>query len=389
MTEATAAALRAGLYVHVPFCSAVCPYCDFAVRRDAPELHDRWVDGVLREARDFGARHGLVFDTVYLGGGTPSALAPARLERLLAGLHEHLAVATAAVLHLEANPEDVEASTLAAWRDLGAAFLSLGVQSFEDTELRFLGRRHDGARARAALAAALESGIPTVSADLIFGLPDQNARSWRRNLEQVVAASPQHVSCYQLTVKEGTPFHRRVAAGRWRELENEVQADLLALTHRMLGDHGWSAYEVSNFARSPAHRSRHNLGYWRREPFLGLGPGAHSFDGVVRWWNPRDLGAWLQKVELGRDPREEEERPSAAQAVLERLMLGLRSDEGVALSGLGWDLATARASLLRRWQEEGLLRLDEGTLRATSAGWAIADALARDLAPDDDVSDIL
>ncbi|MEZ6197666.1 MAG: radical SAM family heme chaperone HemW [Planctomycetota bacterium] len=372
----------AGLYVHVPFCSAVCPYCDFAVRRDDPARHASYVEAIATEAarRDFDGP----FDTIYLGGGTPSALGPAALSALVASLRTRPGGADA-MLHMEANPEDVNEESLALWRDLGVRFLSLGVQSFRDDELRFLGRRHDGREAREAIGRARSAGIPVVSVDLIFGLPDQDEGRLRESL--AVAADLDHVSAYQLTIEPRTPFGQRARRGALQPASDETQGRLFEVLHSGLAEVGLSAYELSNFARSEATRSRHNPKYWEHLPYLGLGPGAHSFDGRRRRWNLPSLTAWETDLETGGEGEEGSEVLTPLDLARERLLLGLRRPEGLDLAGMrdhyGWDLDERRGPALDRGIREGWWSRTDGRLRPTLAGMAIADALARDLAPDD------
>ena len=364
----------------MPFCTSVCPYCDFAVLIAGEERRASWADGVVEEARLYEDL-GFVFDTVYLGGGTPSCTAPGRLAAVLEGVAESVDIVPDAEVYLEANPEDVSSVAAAAWRDLGIAMVSLGVQSLDDRELAFLGRRHTADQARRAAEVLLESGFHTVSLDLIFGLQGQTAVSWRDQLEQAVALGADHLSCYQLTFHEGTVLGRRKDQGLVRELGDDEQAELFDLTHELLADAGYRAYEVSNFARSPAHRSRHNSKYWDHTPYLGLGPSAHSFAGGRRWWNRRKLRLWRAALDQGQTPVEGEELLSDDQLLLEAVMLSLRTPDGIdlALVGerFGLDLLAANAEVVDRWQSTGHLVVEEGHIRPTVRGLAIADSLAR------------
>ena len=364
----------------MPFCTSVCPYCDFAVLIAGEERRASWADGVVEEARLYEDL-GLVFDTVYLGGGTPSCTAPGRLAAVLEGVAESVDIVPDAEVYLEANPEDVSSVAAAAWRDLGIAMVSLGVQSLDDRELAFLGRRHTADQARRAAEVLLESGFHTVSLDLIFGLQGQTAVSWRDQLEQAVALGADHLSCYQLTFHEGTVLGRRKDQGLVRELGDDEQAELFDLTHELLADAGYRAYEVSNFARSPAHRSRHNSKYWDHTPYLGLGPSAHSFAGGRRWWNRRKLRLWRAALDQGQTPVEGEELLSDDQLLLEAVMLSLRTPDGIDLAlveeRFGLDLLAANAEVVDRWQSTGHLVVEEGHIRPTVRGLAIADSLAR------------
>jgi oxygen-independent coproporphyrinogen-3 oxidase len=328
------------------------------------------------------------FDTVYFGGGTPSQLPSEQLDRVLDACRTHLRL-EAPVIHLEANPEDVTPQACAAWRALGIRFLSLGIQSFDDGALRFLGRRHTGAGARAAVETALAAGIGTVSVDLIYGLPDQSEEALRRDLEAAVALGPGHVSCYQLTIHPRTRFGVNASRGELRELPEASQATLFDLTHRVLADAGLSAYEVSNFARSPEHQSRHNRKYWDHTPYLGLGPSAHSLaieDGGAarRWWNERSTPRWERRVAGGERPVEGEETLGPRQLATEALMLGLRTTNGIDLDRFlaryGVDLVGSNPALVERLTAEGRLQLrrsPEGPRLVPSlSGLAVADGLA-------------
>jgi oxygen-independent coproporphyrinogen-3 oxidase len=377
-----------GLYLHVPFCSAICPYCDFAVLTGGRARRARFVEHLLAETELWSGSPFAGCDTVYLGGGTPSALLPEELARVLAAARERLGVAPDAWISLEANPDDVTPEALAAWRAMGVRTLSLGVQSFDPEALVFLGRRHDARQARESVERALAAGFDTVSIDLIYGLPEDapgaGPAAWRRTLAEATRLAPHHISCYQLTIHEGTPFGFRQARGALTELPEPAQADLFTFTHRFLAAAGWPAYEVSNFARAPEHRSRHNRKYWDHTPYLGLGPSAHSFDGARRWWNERKLPGWERRVAAGERPIAGEETLDREALALEALMLGLRTVDGVDLDVLrdryGMNLQVGNAQLLDRLAAEGLLELSAGHLRPTLSGLAVADGLARALA---------
>lgn len=386
----TSAVRRPGLYVHVPFCARICPYCDFAVTRGGQERRAAFVRALVREvtlaAPVWRERAGAEpFDTVYFGGGTPSLLDPGEVEAVLGALRERLPVAPEARLFLEANPEDVTPERLAALRELGVATLSLGVQSFDPAALKLLGRRHRPEDARRAVERALEAGFPTVSVDLIFGLPAaaQGADALRRDLETVVALGPHHVSCYQLTIHEGTPFARGVERGVIRELPDPAQRARYELVLEVLAASDYTPYEVSSFARASEdgadHRSAHNRKYWDHTPYLGLGPSAHSFDGRRRWWNERDLGAWEGRVRAGEWPVAGVEGLGTEELALETVMLGLRTADGVDLARFrerfGVDLVARNRELVEALAADNLVEVAEGRLRPTLRGFAVADGL--------------
>jgi putative oxygen-independent coproporphyrinogen III oxidase len=382
--------------VHVPFCSTICPYCDFSVVTSASPARARFVERLETEtvlaARDW--RHPQPFDTVYFGGGTPSQLTPEELGRVLDACRTHLAFDTPWVF-LEANPEDVTADACAAWRRLGVRTLSLGVQSFSDEALHFLGRHHSAQQARTVVEIALAAGFDTVSIDLIFGLRDQTSEDWRRELAAALALGPQHLSCYQLTIHPNTRFGVQAREGRLAELPEEGQADLFELTHRYLADAGWPAYEVSNFARSPEHQSRHNRKYWDHTPYLGLGPSAHSFAAADaaqgntasarRWWNEQRTPHWAKRLAAGERPVESQEVLDSQSLAAEALLLGLRTTAGIDLDDFrvryGVDLLAANDRLVGRLVEEGRIVMrddaqDGHWLVPTLSGLAVADGLA-------------
>lgn len=378
---------RPGLYLHIPFCSAICPYCDFAVLTGGPEARARFVESLLEEFRMWRSDRDLFpeIDTIYFGGGTPSALAPEQIARILDAAREDLSIQEDAGVFFEANPEDVTPESARAWRELGVRMLSLGIQSFDAEALRFLGRRHTPEEARRSVEIAREAGFEIVSIDLIYGLPDQPPEIWRRTLVEAVALRPDHISCYQLTIHEGTPFGFRLARGKLAELPETAQADLFLSTHRFLADHGYPAYEVSNFARSPEHQSRHNRKYWDHTPYLGVGPSAHSFSGLAgrrRWWNERKLKPYQIRIGAGERPVAGSEDLTAGDLAVEALMLGFRTAEGIDLAMFrqcyGVDLPERNARLIDRLEREGLLRADGSRLLPTLKGWAVADSLARD-----------
>jgi oxygen-independent coproporphyrinogen-3 oxidase len=381
-----------GLYLHIPFCSAICPYCDFSVLKAGVPARKRFVDHLIAEvpltAREW--RDPRPFDTVYFGGGTPSLLPADDLERVLGACRSHLALATPAPwIFLEANPEDVTPDACTAWRGLGVRTLSLGVQSFSDEALRFLGRRHSAKQARAAVETAQAAGFDTVSVDLIFGLPGQTAEAWRRELATAVALGPGHLSCYQLTIHPRTRFGVAAKRGQLSEMPEGEQAVLFELTHRFLAGAGYSAYEVSNFARSRDHESRHNRKYWDHTPYLGLGPSAHSLatadasalPTARRWWNELRTPRWESRVAAGVRPVEAEECLGPKALATEAVMLGLRTTAGIDLDEFktryGVDLLATNDALVARLVAERHLAVQGGQrLAPTASGLAVADGMA-------------
>ena len=379
----------AGLYVHVPFCSQRCVYCDFyfvTTRRDE-DAFARAVEteaGILgREFRDVGP-----LGTLYLGGGTPSLLSPDALARVLQAAHDHFDTSALEEVTVEANPEDLGGAGGAAWlraaRDLGVTRLSLGVQSFYDDDLAFMNRAHDAGQAEAGVEAAVAE-IGDVSVDLIFGIPDQPFEHWGANLEKAVRLGATHLSTYGLTVEEKTPLFKMVERGGVVPEGDEALRDRYLFTHRYLEERGFEHYEVSSFAR-PGRRSRHNEGYWTHRTTLAIGPSAHSFwretrSRAWRWADVANLGRWQGLLEAGAQPVEWREHVGPDELADEAVLLGLRRlKEGLAFGALerdyGVDLLADKAAELAALERAGLVETDARRVRLTPDGAAVADAVA-------------
>ncbi len=369
--EALADGEAPGLYVHVPFCRTKCPYCNF-YSTTAAGGERRWLDALAREAElrrgDFAP-----FDTLYIGGGTPSVLGQEEISRLVSGLRRAFELTGDCETTIEANPDDVTAERLGLWRDLGVTRLSLGVQSFDDEVLRRLGRRHDASAARAAIALARQAGFDNVGIDLIYGADAGTGRSWTRTLEEAIEQAPEHISCYELTIEPGGDIGGRRATGALRSPGERAARRLFLDTSATLRSRGYVHYEVSNFARGASLVSRHNLKYWRRAPYLGLGPAAHSFRDERRWWNVRSLDAYLDALERGREPVDDSEILGESERRLESLSLGFRTAGGVPLEALRqhprWE------ETLDRLVRDALVTVEDGRAVPTIEGFCVADRL--------------
>lgn len=361
------------MYAHVPFCRTLCPYCDFTIARSDPDAHAGLARALLGEWRRRGG--GLRPRTVYFGGGTPTEL-PAEL---LTGLVRELCAAgTAVEVTVEANPESATPATLRALRSAGVTRLSLGVQSTRAHLLELLGRGHGAGGARAAFDAAREAGFDSVNVDLMFGLPGQADADWAGTLDEVLAWRPDHVSAYALELNPRVPMARRIESGRVAPLsEQQAGRHYEHLCARMRGA-GWRHYEISNFCL-PGHESAHNLGYWQDRPYLGLGPGAHSFDGRDRSWNVRPHRVYARRIEAGGDAEEGRETPTPEQRRLERLFLALRTAGGVELGSLGPG-AEAAAGKWAGLQDTDRVTCAAGRLSLTEAGFWYSQTLTADLA---------
>ena len=394
----------AGIYVHIPFCKSRCKYCDFYSTTQL-RRRGKYVDAVIEEwamsqeitktdktkqnllcatcaqntqsSNTDDARRVVptalatqVIETIYIGGGTPSLLEVEDLRRLLGVLP----VESAREVTIEANPGDITHEKARAWRAMGVTRLSIGIQSFNDDMLRLIGRRHTAEQAREAVRIAREEGFENISADLIYGLPHamRNAAMevLRRDVEELLRQEVEHISTYCLSYEEGTAMTRMLERGEIEEVDEDTENRMFDYIVEQLTKAGYEHYEVSNFAR-PGRRSRHNSNYWNDTPYIGLGAGAHSYDGVHRYWNPSDIDLYI-KGALAHDFQREQETLTNEQRHTERVMLGLRTAEGIAQS----DVDEAKAlPYLRR----GLLRTEGNRLVATTEGYHILNRIIEDL----------
>lgn len=360
-----------GLYIHVPFCRRKCNYCAF-FSVPSSTLIPRWIEAIRKEASTFQGRYGL-FDTLYLGGGTPTLLDPDGLNRLMNHIHFSFDIAGDGELTIEANPSDLSYEKAIVLRDLGFNRVSLGVQSFNDKILSFLGRRQTAAENETALATLRKVGFENISMDLIYGIEGQSLGDWKETLKRAEAFSPEHLSCYQLTIEKKTPFWRLKEQGKLHTLREEKEATFFFETAEYLENKGYCHYEVSNFARRPTLASRHNQKYWHHVAYLGLGPSAHSFLDDRRWWNISSLRRYVESLENGRSPVVDHESIDEEKRRLEAVALGLRTQEGVLISSLPDTEKTRKA--VGFLEEAGYLRAEKGRLRPTRDGFLVADHL--------------
>ena len=367
------------MYVHAPFCARRCCYCDFAVEVDRNPVGSRWLAVIGKEfdtlCRSGEAPLAPVLDTLYVGGGTPSLLEP-RFIAGLAGVIGHGRLANPGLeWTVEANPESFRERTAAEWAVAGVNRISFGVQSFDPGALKWMGRLHSPADAKAAVARARAAGVANLSVDLIFGLPDNVPRSWADDVARALEFAVPHISLYGLTVETGTPLHRAASEGRAPMPAGDRYRDEYLFAAETLANAGYEHYEVSNFAL-PGFASRHNRACWRGAPYLGLGNGAHSCYGAHRWWNERDWAAYAKRVDESGRAVAGEEALSAGQVRLEALWLGLRTAEGLEEAEMG---SSARPTL-RRWEAARWATRSSGRTRLTPEGWLILDDLTLELA---------
>ncbi len=382
-------AVKFGIYIQVPFCQTKCTYCNFHTGVFAQSLYAPYVNAVCRELADHGALYRAariavpaedgsepVVDTVYIGGGTPSLLDPAELARILETLRASFCCRLDEVT-LEADPETITSEKAAAWRAAGINRVSLGGQSFNDTELTAAGRLHRRADLFNAAHCLREAGFENISFDLIAGLPHQTAASWEDSLGQLLRLRPAHVSIYLLEIDEGSRLGREVLASGHRYSagalpDEDAMAEFYERARELLAPEGYEHYEISNWAL-PGFRSRHNLKYWRREPYLGFGAGAHSFKGGERWANAHDPAAYVAAIEAGHLPAEQKQVVSPQQALEEELFLGLRQLEGIDLPRIEKQYNASLWTRLEPLRQAGLVEFDGTRLRLAASRLAVAN----------------
>jgi len=370
-----------GLYIHIPFCRSKCNYCSFYSIPDR-KLVPEFTDAVCGEMEMYSGEFG-EFDTVYFGGGTPTVLGSESLNKIVKAIYKNFKISGDTEWTIEANPTGLEPGFLSTLIDTVFNRINIGVQSFNDDILKFLGRLHNAGEARKAIKDARSAGLKNIAIDLIYGVPGQDMACWMETLEQAVGLSPEHLSCYQLTIEKGTPLGRRLAAGEISIPDEDLQYEFFMTTSEFLQRNGYVHYEISNFSRRLEFASIHNQKYWEHIPYLGLGPAAHSFSGSQRWWNYSDISIYIDKLARGKSPRENSEQIGPAEICLEMLGLGLRTRKGICLTDLeqtrGRPLASKELDLLKTLCGGGYANLCDGWFRPTLKGMAVADRLALEI----------
>jgi oxygen-independent coproporphyrinogen-3 oxidase len=369
------------LYVHIPFCARICPYCAFYKDLLDRSQTGRFCEAVLREvdlhlggaisesSRRLESRPSLVPSTIYFGGGTPTALTTSQLEFLLGGFRERLDFSMLVEWTLEANPGSVSASKAALLRKFGVNRISLGVQSWDDNLLKLLGRDHSRPQAEESIRILRDAGFSNINVDLMFGLPGQTIDQWRATLEKTVALQPEHISAYCLTYEEDTEFFLKHSRGEFRQ-DSDADAEFFELAISILADAGYEHYEISNYAR-PGFQSAHNRAYWAGQDYLGIGPSAFSTRGLERWQNVCDYRAYADRVLAGQSPMASTETLTPEMKRAERVALSLRTGDGVSVSDL-----ENFAQQTNEFVTLGLLRHSDGKFVLTKKGKSLADSVA-------------
>jgi len=371
----------AGIYLHIPFCRQACHYCNFHFSTSLHRKND-FVGALLKEMearKDYIA--GAPVDTVYFGGGTPSLLSEDELARILDRLHALFPISPNAEITLEANPDDMAAQqSLESWKQRGINRLSIGVQSFFDEDLRWMNRVHNAAQAADSIRRAQDAGLENISIDLIYGTPGLTDSRWEKNVALALDLSIPHLSCYALTVEPRTALDKMIRQHKKADVSPDDQARQFLLLVDWLHSAGYEHYEISNFSL-PGHRSRHNTSYWQGKPYLGLGPSAHSYDGVsTREWNAANNAQYIDASPL---PPSEKELLSPTQQLNEYIMISLRTMEGADLAYVSERFGADKADVLQRqsarYIREGSLTGTNGRLILSREGKLLADGIAADL----------
>jgi oxygen-independent coproporphyrinogen-3 oxidase len=374
--------MNGGIYVHIPFCVKKCPYCDFYSITDL-SLSSRYLRALTAEIQHFHSDY-LNFDTIYIGGGTPSVLSPDDISRILEAIFQRFHILKNPEITIEVNPGTVSLEQFKRYRQAGVNRLNIGIQSFQEKNLAFLERIHSAKEAKLAFERARRAGFDNIGMDLIYGLPEQSKENWLYDLEQAVQMRPDHLSCYMLTCESGTPLHRNLQSGRYHPLNDRMVRALFDLTMDYLKAHGYLHYEISNYARktgkdSPSRMSRHNLKYWTFAPYLGLGAGAHSFIEPQRSWNYSNVERYIRNLESGQPPVEEAEVLSSEQLITEAVYLGFRTIRGIDLGEFkqkfGLDFLQVFKETINELENEGLLQKQPDHIALSRKGLAFLDSV--------------
>ena len=358
----------AGIYIHIPFCKSRCKYCDFFSTTHL-EKQAQYVDALLMEMHDRLPNNPYPISTIYIGGGTPSTLQVEHLRAIVEAIRRE-AKGERQEITLEANPGDITEEKARAWRAMGINRLSIGIQSFEDALLQLMGRRHNAEQARQAVAIAQAAGFDNISIDLMYALPSQTMEQWKKDVAQALQLGVQHISTYGLIYEEGTALTTLLDHGVIEAVDEDTEMQMYDYLVEQLTKHGFEHYEVSNFAL-PDRQSRHNSSYWNDIPYIGLGAGAHSYDGKVRSWNISNLDTYIEQA-MVHDLQPEKEVLTDEQRHTERIMLGLRTNKGVAIA----DIDPHKA---QHYIQQGLLKQKGTRIVATTKGFHILNRIIEEL----------
>ena len=380
----------AGIYIHIPFCIKKCPYCDFYSITDQ-SLKQPFVEALIQEMQMVSS-HPLVCDTLYFGGGTPSVLKAKNIEHIIENAYRLFNFLHDTEITIEVNPGTVTSEKLKGYQSVGINRINIGVQSFNDEILDFLGRIHSSNDADLTIRGARKAGFDNIGIDLIYGIPGQTKKTWLSDLRKAVEFESEHLSCYMLTYEKGTPLDRERRQGKFKPVAGSLLAELFETTMEYLTAHGYVQYEISNFAKNASRISRHNFKYWSFSPYLGFGPSAHSFIEPRRYWNCRSVKKYIENIKEGRVPIEEKELLSKEQRMMEMVYLGLRKTDGIdidAIDGnLGINFYQMFAEKIKQLEEDGYIHqiMPENRCTLSRKGMLFLDSIASMFMIDDSLS---
>jgi len=370
-----------GIYLHIPFCKQACNYCNFHFSTSL-RYKSELVQALVKEvALQKPFLEGETVETIYFGGGTPSLLSTEEVQLLLQTIYREYNVTPGAEITLEANPDDITAEKLQAWKGEGINRLSIGIQSFFEEELRWMNRAHNAGQAERCIELSLASGFQNFSIDLIYGSPLLTDAMWQQNVQKAVDYGITHLSCYALTVEEKTPLHKLISTQQKQPVDSDKQARQFLLLMQWLKSAGYEHYEVSNFAL-PGFRSKHNSAYWQGKKYLGLGPSAHSYNGRFRMWNKAANSLYIRSITDGILPQEKEEL-TPTENLNETIMISLRTAEGLDLQRVakqfGEDKKATLEKGIQKHLSQNLLIRNGERVQLTESGMLMADGIAADL----------
>lgn len=382
-------AMKAGFYLHIPFCLKKCGYCDFYSVINESSLIDKFLNLSQQEIK-FYADHPIFsqceFQTVYLGGGTPSILSSGQIAELVNKVQSNFQLPDSYEFTLEANPETLSVEKLKEYRSIGVNRLSIGVQSFSDEELKILNRIHDSNQALNSIRWTRKAGFDNINLDLIFAIPHQTISDWIKNLKLAISFQPEHISVYCLTIEQGTPLAHKISTGEQKKSEEETEREMYLKTIEILSNSGYEQYEISNFAKT-GFACNHNLGYWNWSPYLGIGPSAHSFWRFHRQWNTRSIHQYFDKISNKNNAVEDAEELTDQQKMLEFIYLNLRKCSGIDVREFEdiFKISFTKKfdkiiEKMNTYQESRLLTLKNNQLKLTPFGFVIFDEICQQFA---------
>lgn len=375
-----------GIYIHIPFCDTKCGYCDFYSITDH-SARKSFIKNLLKEIKHYATPpfSDNVFDTIYFGGGTPSLLTLSEMEKILSEIYQQYSICNDCEITVETNPATADIIKLAEYQKLGINRLSIGIQSFNDDELKYLGRIHSSQEAVQSYNDARSAGFGNISLDLIFAIPGQNITGWLNNLKQTIALKPEHISAYNLIFEEGTPFYKKLIAGQIKKQSEIQELNLYQETINQLDSEGYRLYEVSNYAQSDGVLSRHNYKYWNHTNYLGFGPSAHSYWEKKRWSNVRSIHRYIDNLKNGKTTIDFSENLTTDTLMFEKIMLGLRTSAGINLNEFETNFEKSFIHIHPNLTSDLLngkyAEFEQGNFKLTQKGLLICDEILPRFAP--------